>query len=251
MEELGTLCTDHLQWSAAHLKKFTAQHSADPDEAIKTILSWENETLAMGVTMEHFASKRHLFERFAKIQIIRPWVKLCPMAACVVKHASLLELTVMLEENPFYPMCAFGIPYSSCLHLACMFQIKIKPNAHAYALLCLQLSTSGPIAIDAMNVICRKAGLAPMPPLSKLHPFGANVLDGHPLESIDLDLTPPAHLKEYVPNRGEIVTKIRERRNLDVQVMLRKNQYMWKNNTVRFVTLVRQMCTVKEDSEEH
>jgi len=215
------------------------------EDVIQTMLGWRfnNEAIDPLIGPDaYFAIVPSLHLEQYKIKI-REWaIKWKQMK--FYAEASLFELALVCDSNPFYLIGSFSTPIAACKDLRDTLKISVAPDAYKYGIVMDKLSHSVSVKVEDVHAIFKEENL---PDVDKgvhlLKPFSAYVLFGHPLENVDIDDVPCADLAQYVTHNGDIIPRRREKMYTANQLDKEGEFYVEKVDVDGFCKLITSMNT--------
>lgn len=221
-----------LYWKKEKVKEFIGD-STD-EQVVQRLLDWQDDTSAREVSHGLYIKVLPQLKRErCRIQL-REWAEKWKLVR-ILEQASLFELETVITHNPYYLLIAFHASYQACFDLIEQLHLRIDPECVMYALVVDQLRSHKSLSLEQVSTLFQKYGMQPTRGVHEMNPFPENYLAHHELVNIDPELVASASLEKYVSHRGELVTKIRERRFMVNRVRLVGHRYKLRTYSTEFV----------------
>ena len=159
-------------------------------------------------------------ERYRLAREFGSWVEKRKEAKKFVDVAGPYEFKVAKNENPFYPMIGFGVPFDACLDLG----VPCKREIMAYAVAYAAVVQSGIVSVQDVTEILKKRNLQDVD-VTVVDPF-PSFGRVHPLRQIDTDVVPPAEAMRIVPSRWGGVYGLREKSRMRNVLTIQGDRYV-------------------------
>lgn len=208
--------------------------------AAHTILEWDRHTKPVPYVNKN-AIKRQVY-----VDRLREWAERWRGAGGVqefMSKASVFEFYVTLHVNCMYPTLAFqGVSIQACQDLARTFQIHPEPPEIVYAIICAEISRLKSATRDQLTRALARYNIAFENPVT-LRPFPPDILEGHPLDGVDVEMSDQNEVLKLVP-KGKAVEMLREAKFMRNRIVLVTNAdgapaYTFHQGVSRFVELIR------------
>lgn len=234
---MKSLLTTKLKWSEEKVDEMTEKYINEHDlckyllSPNQTAVNWSGYPYHIRAT---FVKQEYLLY-FASLG----WNGLTPK---MIEEISIFELEVMKKRSPFYAMTTFGISYESCVELAVKMKKNLPDDVRAYNLVYRELCKGKMVTVeDVKRKFPNVTGC-----ITEVHPFGSDVLHNHPLELINPACTAEANMKHLVHGSNDLISKIRERKNMVNKISRKNNVYMHQNNTDVLLSMIKDMIDDKK-----